>query len=174
MPPFVDYLWDKTLEQIIGAHSVSGQVMPTADAIAIVSMPSAHTHEELVVALDVVEAILCPFPALAIHPWFWDTPPGLIVALAQWAAYGPEREVLNPSQVCLALWGQVNASRLGQVNRLIERRILHPYYKPAPGSRITNRKGALRQGTRPYFRRDQVKSVLDMGTHQLKTWRKQP
>lgn len=136
----------------LGWASFKGQPIPTPDAIAIVEMPSAHSRDELIVALGVLEALLCPWPALAIAPWFWDTEAGMVVALAQWVLY--QKEAMSATQTCYALWGRADHSRLTALNKLVRANKLKPYYQPMPGQRLLNRYG--KPTRRPYFRRPQV------------------
>jgi hypothetical protein len=153
----VTYVYTAPLRRLLrhqnqGWASFPEQLLTTPDAIAIVEMPSAHSREELAIALTVIERLICPWPARAIAPWFWDTQAGLVVALAQWVLY--QKEAMWPTQVCQALWGNASRARIEAVNRLVADGRLKAYFQPLPGQRLLNRFG--KPTRRPYFRRPQV------------------
>lgn len=153
MPRDTHYLQKATLTQLIGR---------CAD-VEIVETPSGYPREVLEAALNRVLVKLKPFPALAIQPWFWDTPPGLIICLAQWTLY--RHEAMNPRQTSLALWGKTSERTFQHLNRLIARGDLSVYFEPQPGVRAQAQNAGRNPRRRQYFRRSEVQALIRSGRH---------
>lgn len=153
MPVDTRYLWKATLRQLVGHQKET----------TVVETPSAYSRAELEAALAVIMARLKPFPALYIVPWFWDTPPGLVVALAQWTLYG--HEAMTPRQTCNALWGRSDQQALTRLNTLAARGILSPYFKPQPGVTTPYLSTPREYHRRQYFRRSDILALVQSGRH---------
>ena len=109
-------------------------------------------------AVNHVVKALCPFPALKISPWFWETKGGRKVAWAQWKLYG--EEALTPSQAARLFWGKANNLQLRNVARLIEYGHLHSYFNPNVIAARYKQTGRIYHST--YVRRSEVLHLIEI------------
>ncbi len=125
--------------------------------IAIVERGIAD-NDVLEEAVNEVVKALCPFPAVRISPWFWETHAGRIVAWAQWKLYG--HEALTPSQAARLFWGLAGRRELNRVVKLIQHRKLTGYFNPTVIAKRHEQTGRTAHST--YVRRSQVLHLIEI------------
>jgi len=119
-------------------------------------------------AVKHVVKALCPFPALKISPWLWETKGGRKVAWAQWKLYS--EEALTPSQAARLFWGSAGNLQLRKVARLIEYEYLHSYFNPNVIAARYKQTGRIYHST--YVRRSEVLALIETGDFERKSRKK--
>lgn len=142
------YVFDASLAQLVG----------WSYAISVIEVPSAHDHEELVEALAEIEGKLLPFPHIypLTEDWFWETPPGIELSVAQWTAY--KDEAVWPMNAIRMIYGRPNKFRMRYLDQLVWFGKLHFYVAPAFAREVAE--GAVRA---KYLRRSKIIEFLQSG-----------
>lgn len=134
----------------------------SAEAIAIIEANVAD-GEVLEKAIEEVTKALCPWPALKISDWFWETTSGRKIAWAQWKLYGSD--AISPSQAARLLWGKNTNTNLKRIQNFIRQGRLHSYFNPTIIGEKTKKTGRIYRST--YVRRSEVLHLIETGQDQI-------